>query len=65
MNLYTSANQVFPQQLWFDAMDLRPTYVTGTISEVPLPCTHQQMVSPEWLGEVWSAIARWMGMESG
>jgi thioesterase domain-containing protein len=38
-------------------------YVTGTISEVAIPCSHQQLVSTEWLGEVWSAIARWMGTE--
>jgi thioesterase domain-containing protein len=38
-------------------------YVTGTIAEVAIPCSHQQLVSSEWLGEVWSAIARWMGTE--
>jgi amino acid adenylation domain-containing protein len=39
------------------------SYVTGTISEVAMPCSHQQLVSSEWLGEVWSAIARWMETE--
>jgi amino acid adenylation domain-containing protein len=38
-------------------------YVTGSISEVALACSHQQLVSAEWLGEVWSAIAHWMGTE--
>jgi thioesterase domain-containing protein len=40
-------------------------YVSGTISEAPILCSHQQMVNPEWLGEVWSAIAGWMGTQEG
>jgi thioesterase domain-containing protein len=36
-------------------------YVRGTVSEAPIPCSHREMVNPEWLGEVWSAIAGWMG----
>ena len=40
-------------------------YVSGTISEVPIPCSHRQMVDPKWLGEVWSAIAGWMGTKEG
>jgi amino acid adenylation domain-containing protein len=35
-------------------------YVSGTLSEVSIPCSHRQMVDPKWLGEVWSAIAGWM-----
>jgi thioesterase domain-containing protein len=40
-------------------------YVSGMISEVPVPCSHRQMVDPKWLGEVWSAIAGWMGTKEG
>jgi thioesterase domain-containing protein len=40
-------------------------YVTGTISEAPIPCTHRQMVETQWLGEIWSAIADWMGTHEG
>jgi thioesterase domain-containing protein len=40
-------------------------YVSGTISEALIPCSHTHMVDPEWLGEVWSAITSWMGPEGG
>ncbi len=39
-------------------------HVSGTISEIPIPCSHKHIVDPEWLGEVWSAIAEWMGRET-
>jgi thioesterase domain-containing protein len=40
-------------------------YVSRTISEVSFPCRHRHMVDPQWLGEIWSAIAGWMGTEDG
>ncbi|MGH3170830.1 MAG: alpha/beta fold hydrolase, partial [Trebonia sp.] len=40
-------------------------YVSGTISEVSIPCSHKHMMDPEWLGEIWSAIAGWTGTEDG
>jgi thioesterase domain-containing protein len=42
------------------AKDWEP-YVSRTISEVPIPCSHKHMADREWLGEIWSAIAGWMG----
>jgi thioesterase domain-containing protein len=44
------------------ARDWEP-YVSGTVSEARIPCIHSQMVDPEWLGEVWSAIAGSLGTE--
>jgi thioesterase domain-containing protein len=44
------------------ARDWEP-YVSGTVSEARIPCSHSQMVEPEWLGEVWSAIAGLLGTE--
>jgi len=32
-------------------------YVTGTIRQARIPCLHHQMVDPEFLGDVWAAIA--------
>jgi amino acid adenylation domain-containing protein len=32
-------------------------YVGGTIWEARIPCMHSQMVDPQWLPDVWSAIA--------
>ncbi|MEU0561057.1 amino acid adenylation domain-containing protein [Dactylosporangium sp. NPDC006015] len=32
-------------------------YVGGTIREARIPCLHSQMVDPQWLGDVWAAIA--------
>jgi thioesterase domain-containing protein len=40
-------------------------YVSGTISEVPIPTSHKHMIDPEWLGEIWSAIAGWMETKEG
>ncbi|MGH3403387.1 MAG: non-ribosomal peptide synthetase [Streptosporangiaceae bacterium] len=40
-------------------------YVSGTISQVSIPCRHKDMVAPEWLGEVWSAIKGWLGRQQG
>jgi thioesterase domain-containing protein len=42
------------------ARDWEP-HVSGTVSEARIPCSHSHLVDPEWLGEVWSAIASWMG----
>jgi thioesterase domain-containing protein len=47
-----------------DAREWEP-YVSGTISEVPIPTSHKHMVDPEYLGEVWSAIAGWMETKEG
>jgi thioesterase domain-containing protein len=40
-------------------------YVSGTISQAPIPCSHKDLVDPQWLGEVWSAITRWMETKQG
>ncbi|MEV4514733.1 amino acid adenylation domain-containing protein [Dactylosporangium sp. NPDC049525] len=36
-------------------------YVTGTVREAQIACRHSQMVEPEWLGDVWSAIEGLLG----
>jgi thioesterase domain-containing protein len=40
-------------------------YMSRAISQAPVACSHQQMVDPQWLGEVWSAIAAWMTRKEG
>jgi enterobactin synthetase component F len=35
-------------------------YVTGEIARVRLPCWHTGILSPEMLGQVWSAMADWL-----
>nr|WP_218578920.1 non-ribosomal peptide synthetase [Phytohabitans houttuyneae] len=35
-------------------------YVTGSVTEVSLPCKHSDMVLPEMLGQVWSEISAWL-----
>jgi hypothetical protein len=37
-------------------------YVNGQISEVHLPCGHADLILPDTLGQVWAAIADWMGL---
>jgi thioesterase domain-containing protein len=37
-------------------------YVSGQISEVRLPCKHSDMIRPEMLAQVWSAISAWLGL---
>ncbi|MUN42819.1 non-ribosomal peptide synthetase [Actinomadura litoris] len=34
-------------------------YVTGTVTEAGVPCTHYEMAKPETLGLVWAAIEEW------
>jgi thioesterase domain-containing protein/aryl carrier-like protein len=38
------------------------SHVAGEIAEVRLPCKHSDMVRPEMLGQVWTAIANWLTM---
>jgi thioesterase domain-containing protein/aryl carrier-like protein len=35
-------------------------YVGGTVSEARLPCRHSDMIRPDMLAQVWSAIAAWL-----
>jgi thioesterase domain-containing protein/aryl carrier-like protein len=35
-------------------------YVSGPITEIRLPCTHQEMVRPDVLAQVWSAISGYL-----
>ncbi|MFI9162702.1 amino acid adenylation domain-containing protein [Kitasatospora aureofaciens] len=35
-------------------------YLSGTMAEVELPCKHLDMVRPERLAEVWSAVTDWL-----
>ena len=39
-------------------------YVHGEISEVRLPCEHSDMIKPDMLAQVGSAISEWLGLES-
>ncbi len=38
-------------------------YVSGAITEIRLPCTHQDVVRPDMLAQVWSAISAHLGLE--
>jgi len=38
-------------------------YVAGDIAEVQLPCSHVDLLLPEMLGEAWSAISAWLGLD--
>ncbi|MBF9131518.1 hypothetical protein I0C86_21505, partial [Plantactinospora sp. S1510] len=35
-------------------------YVTGTVSEVRLPCRHSEIAQPANLGLAWDGIAAWL-----
>ncbi|WP_414945499.1 amino acid adenylation domain-containing protein, partial [Amycolatopsis sp. cmx-11-32] len=35
-------------------------YVSGALTEVPIPCEHADMVRPDMMGLVWRAIAAWL-----
>ncbi|RSM36171.1 non-ribosomal peptide synthetase [Amycolatopsis balhimycina DSM 5908] len=35
-------------------------YVSGELTEVPIPCEHADMVRPGMMGLVWQAIAAWL-----
>ncbi|MEV4583294.1 amino acid adenylation domain-containing protein [Nonomuraea jabiensis] len=38
-------------------------HVSGKITEVRLPCEHNDMNQPEVLGRVWSAASAWLGLD--
>lgn len=38
-------------------------YVSGTIAEIHLPCTHADMTRPEKLAQVWSGKSGHFGLE--
>ncbi|MEU1588447.1 amino acid adenylation domain-containing protein [Micromonospora sp. NPDC005710] len=42
--------------------DLWQPYITGTISAARVPCEHSDMNTPGMLGEMWSAVATWLGL---
>ena len=44
------------------AASWRP-YVSGEISQIHLPCSHWEMIQPDMLGEVWTGISTWLGLE--
>jgi len=37
--------------------------VSGAITEIPIPCDHAEMVRPDMLAQVWSAISGHLGLE--
>jgi hypothetical protein len=37
--------------------------VSGEITEVHLPCTHSGITQPEMLGEAWTGISAWLGLD--
>jgi thioesterase domain-containing protein len=37
-------------------------YVSGAITEIRLPCAHSDMLRPDTLGQVWSAISRHLSL---
>jgi amino acid adenylation domain-containing protein len=39
-------------------------YMTGEITEVRLPCRHNDLLQPQMLPMIWPAIAAWLGLES-
>jgi thioesterase domain-containing protein len=39
-------------------------FVTGEITEVPIPCTHTDLARAEMLGRAWAAISDWLGLEA-
>ncbi|MEU1290557.1 amino acid adenylation domain-containing protein [Kitasatospora sp. NPDC005856] len=38
-------------------------FVSGEITAVQLPCTHSDMIRPDMLAAVWSAVSDWLGPE--
>jgi thioesterase domain-containing protein/aryl carrier-like protein len=38
-------------------------YISGEVSEVPLPCSHADMIRPDSLAQVWSRISAWLGLD--
>jgi thioesterase domain-containing protein len=42
-------------------VELWQPHISGTISEVRLPCRHSDMVQPQMLERVWSAVSTWLG----
>jgi thioesterase domain-containing protein/aryl carrier-like protein len=38
------------------------SYVSGAITEIPIPCDHAEMVRPDMLAQVWSAISEHLGL---
>ncbi|MFF4383413.1 amino acid adenylation domain-containing protein [Kitasatospora sp. NPDC001547] len=38
-------------------------FVTGTVSEAGVPCTHYDLAKPENLGLVWAEVSAWLGWE--
>jgi thioesterase domain-containing protein/aryl carrier-like protein len=38
------------------------SHVSGTITEIPIPCRHTEMTRPDMLAEAWSAISQHLGL---
>jgi thioesterase domain-containing protein/aryl carrier-like protein len=38
-------------------------YASGEITEVHLPCSHSELLRPEMLGQAWSDISAWLGLD--
>ena len=38
-------------------------YVSGEITEIRLPCGHGEILQPDMLGEAWSGISAWLGLD--
>jgi thioesterase domain-containing protein/aryl carrier-like protein len=45
------------------AAELWKPYVSGEISEIHIPCTHTDMLTPDLLAQVWTGISSWLGLE--
>ncbi|MBB5113282.1 hypothetical protein FHU28_003121 [Micromonospora echinospora] len=41
--------------------ELCKPYITGEISEVRLPCGHEDLNTPAMLGQMWAVAASWLG----
>jgi len=43
-------------------VELWRPHITGTVTEVRLPCEHEDMNTPAMLGQMWQAAAGWLGL---
>jgi hypothetical protein len=47
----------------FPFTELWEPYVSGEITQARLPCSHAGILLPEMLGEAWSAVSAWLGLD--
>jgi thioesterase domain-containing protein len=46
------------------AATLWKPYASGKISEISIPCMHHELIQPDMLAQVWTAISTWLKLES-